>query len=96
MQDFGISIFYLRRLKNSAALENALFFGHGNLPNYQQAELETIIAGRQLLLANDLLTNETADLQANVPRDFRTTLTHLPRDWDFPTSNLVKYAHVVF
>ena len=73
MQDFWISIFYLRRLKNSAALENALFFGHGNLPNYQQAELEAIIAGRQLLLANDLLTNETADLQAQAQAYLETS-----------------------
>lgn len=63
LQDFGISFFYLTRFKNSAALENALLEGYGQLPNYTQAELEAIIAGRQLLLANDLLSNETADLQ---------------------------------
>jgi Ser/Thr protein kinase RdoA (MazF antagonist) len=63
LQDFGIGFFYLRRLKNSANLENAMLEGYGHLPNYTQAELEAIIAGRQLLLANDLLTNETADLQ---------------------------------
>lgn len=64
LQDFGISIFYLRRFQNSAELEHGLLTGYGHLPNYNQAELEAIIAGRQLLLANDLLINETAALQA--------------------------------
>jgi Ser/Thr protein kinase RdoA (MazF antagonist) len=64
LQDFGISFFYLRRLKDSAILENAMLKGYGQMPNYSQAELEAIIAGRQLLLANDLLINETAKLQA--------------------------------
>ncbi len=73
LQDFGISFFYLRRLKNSAALEDALLEGYGHLPNYTQAELEAIIAGRQLLLANDLLTNETADLQTQVQTYLETS-----------------------
>ncbi len=64
LQDFGISFFYLRRHANNAALEAAMQEGYGQMPNYQQAELEAIIAGRQLLLANDVLINETADLQA--------------------------------
>jgi Ser/Thr protein kinase RdoA (MazF antagonist) len=73
LQDFGISFFYLRRLKDSATLENALLKGYGHLPNYTQAELEAIIAGLQLLLANDLLMNETADLQAQAQTYLETS-----------------------
>ncbi len=73
LQDFGISFFYLRRLKKSAALENALLEGYGHLPNYSQAELEAIVAGRQLLLANDLLINETASLQAQAQKYLEIT-----------------------
>jgi Ser/Thr protein kinase RdoA (MazF antagonist) len=68
LQDFGFSIFYFRSLKNAAELENALFQGYQNLPNYTQAELEAIIAGRQLLLANDLFVIETAELQAQAEK----------------------------
>ena len=73
LQDFGISFFYVRRLENSLALENAMLGGYGHLPNYTQAELEAIIAGRQLLLANDLLINETADLQAQAQTYLETS-----------------------
>lgn len=73
LQDFGISFFYLRRSKNSTQLEEAMLEGYGQMPNYSQAELEAIIAGRQLLLANDLLINENAELQAQAQTYLETS-----------------------
>lgn len=68
MQDLAIAAYYLR---DQTHLEMALLEGYQTLaplPAYIQPEYETILAGRNLVLWNDLLVNTTAELNALLPR----------------------------
>ncbi len=77
MQDLAIAAYYLRP---DAALESALLEGYQSvaaLPVYSSAEYEAIIAGRNLVLLNDLLVNTTAELTALLPRYVPNSITKL-------------------
>jgi Ser/Thr protein kinase RdoA (MazF antagonist) len=77
VQDLAISAYYLR---DNAALEDALLEGyaaHATLPTYASEEYEAIIAGRNLVLLNDLLNNTTAELRAMLPRYMHNSVTKL-------------------
>jgi Ser/Thr protein kinase RdoA (MazF antagonist) len=77
LQDLAIAAYYLRP---DAALESALLEGYqsvATLPDYSSAEFEAIIAGRNLVLLNDLLVSTTAELTALLPRYVPNTVTKL-------------------
>ena len=77
MQDLAIATYYLRP---DAALEAALIEGYQTaapLPVYSSAEYEAMVAGRNLVLLNDLLVNTTAELTALLPRYVPNSLTKL-------------------
>ena len=78
--DLGIAAYYLRPLKRGAALEAALLEGYAAaapLPPCSQADLEAVLAGRNLVLLNDLLTNTTANLRAMLPRYIERSVVSL-------------------
>lgn len=80
--DLAISTFYIRDL--DAQVEEALRAGYAEvapLPGIDPADLEALVAGRQLLLANSLLTSTTADLRAMVPGYLAKTVDRLRR-WE--------------
>lgn len=77
VQDLAIAAYYLRP---RGELEEALLAGYAasaTLPASTDAEYETLIAGRNLVLLNDLLTNTTADIRALLPRYLPNTVTKL-------------------
>lgn len=77
VQDFAIAAYYLRPKRD---LEDALFAGYAQtapLPAFTSQEYETLIAGRGLVLLNDVLTNTTADIRAMLPRYLPNTVTKL-------------------
>ena len=77
VQDLAITAYYLRP---DTALEAALLEGYQSvaaLPVYSSAEFEAIIAGRNLVLLNDLLVVTTADLRAILPRYVHNSITKL-------------------
>lgn len=77
MQDLAISAYYLRPKDE---LEAALLEGYAAvapLPTYAQADYEAILAGRNLVLLNDLLENTTAELRALLPRYVPNSVTKL-------------------
>lgn len=77
LQDLAIAAYYLRP---RAELEEALLEGyaqHASLPTYRQAEYETLLAGRNLVLLNDVLVNATADIRAILPRYMYNTVLKL-------------------
>ncbi len=68
MQDLAIAAYYLR---DYTQLETVFLEGYqlaAPLPQYTQAEYEAILAGRNLVLWNDLLVNTTAQLRAMLPQ----------------------------
>jgi Ser/Thr protein kinase RdoA (MazF antagonist) len=82
VQDLAISVFYLRRLPNGAALEDALLAGYQSiqpLPPFSSSEFEALVAARQYLLANDLLHNENAELQAMSAKYLETSFERLQK-----------------
>lgn len=79
--DLGIATFYLRR--EAAELEPALRAGYASvrpLPEGPPEWLESVLAARQLLLANSLLSSTTATLQAMSSDYLDLTLRRL-RPW---------------
>ena len=77
MQDLAISAYYLRP---RVELETALLDGYASaapLPTYAQADYEAIVAGRSLVLLNDLLENTTADLRDLLARHVPNAVTKL-------------------
>jgi Ser/Thr protein kinase RdoA (MazF antagonist) len=76
-QDLAIAAYYLR---DRDALEAALlegYLGAVPLPPFTSAEYEAVVAGRNLVLLNDLLVNTTADLRALLPRYTANSVTKL-------------------
>ncbi|MEN9923159.1 MAG: hypothetical protein RIS09_673 [Actinomycetota bacterium] len=68
LQDFAISIFYLR---DKPDLERHLFEGYESVkavPVFHQQDLELLLISRQLLLLNDLLTITTAEEKEFIPK----------------------------
>lgn len=64
MQDLAIAAYYLRPKRE---LETALLEGYAaatTLPSYAQHHYEALLAGRNLVLLNDLLEDNMADIQA--------------------------------
>lgn len=62
--DLAISTFYLR--EHTGSVEAALLAGYGEirpLPEVAQADVEALVAARQLLLANGLLCSTTSSLR---------------------------------
>ncbi|QZY29086.1 phosphotransferase enzyme family protein [Nocardioides coralli] len=79
--DLAIATFYLRA--GGAAREAALRAGYAEvapLPDVDPADLEALVAARQLLLANDLLGSSTRDLRA-ASRDYLATSVERLRRW---------------
>ena len=78
--DLAIAAFYLRGA--DPALEAALRAGYAELaplPELEPGDLEALIAGRQLLLANAMLSMSTADRRAPAAADPQTSLGRLGR-----------------
>lgn len=82
--DLAISAFYLRGWSASGdAAEAAMRAGYASvrpLPDVDEATFETLVAGRQLLLGNDLLTTSTASLRAEAAAYAAVTCDRL-RAW---------------
>ncbi|MCH1882183.1 phosphotransferase [Agrococcus sp. ARC_14] len=79
--DLAISAFYLRG--EDPALEAAMRAGYAELaplPEVAHTDFETIVASRQLLLANALLASNTADLRAQAADYLRTSVQRI-RHW---------------
>ncbi len=77
MQDLAIAAYYLR---DQDALEAAMLEGYREvapLPPFTPAEYEAVVAGRNLVLLNDLLVNTTADLRTLLPRYTANSVTKL-------------------
>lgn len=73
--DAAQSVFYFRRSPRRERVEEAFFEGLGWKPEEKgvtRAEFEALVAGRQLLLASDLMSNQTASLAAMAPRYLKT------------------------
>lgn len=68
--DAAQSLFYVRRMPDAPDLEAAFWRGLGTTPEelgMSRAELETLLIGRQILLANDLQNSDNAELRAIAP-----------------------------
>ena len=77
MQDLAIAAYYLRDRDD---LEAALLEGYSSvtpLPEYTNAEYEAVVAGRNLVLVNDLFTSSTAEFRAMLPRYTANSVTKL-------------------
>lgn len=77
MQDLAIAAYYLR---DDDHLEAALIDGYAEiraLPAFSTAQYEAIVASRNLVLLNDVLTIATADMRAIMPRYVANTVTKL-------------------
>jgi hypothetical protein len=75
-----VSAYYLR---DNMRQENALHEGYAAvrpLPRCTADQFESLLAGRNLLLLNDLLTISTADLREMIPRYAHNTVVKL-RNW---------------
>ena len=67
VHDLAISLYYLR---DDDPVETALLDGYASvrpLPEYEQAQLEAVVAARNLVLAGDILLMTTADIRAMAP-----------------------------
>ena len=65
--DLAIALYYLR---DDNPIEQALLDGYTSvrpLPEYEQGQLEAVVAGRNLVLVGDVLTMTTADIRAIAP-----------------------------
>lgn len=78
--DLAISAYYLR---DDQASEQALLAGYASvrpLPSVTPEQFEAMVAGRNLLLVNDLIDQPNADLRAMVPGYVAMSVTRL-RHW---------------
>lgn len=78
--DLAISTFYLRG--EDPALERALREGYAEvarLPEHDVTQFEALVAGRQLLLANAMLSMSTAELRAQAADYAVTSIARLRR-----------------
>ena len=79
--DLAISTFYLR--SGDPEVEDALRAGYRevrNLPDVADEQFEALVAARQLLLANSLLSSSTASLRADAA-DYLDVTVHRLRGW---------------
>ena len=77
VQDLAIAAYYLRP---RAELEEALLSGYAGvaaLPPCSPPDFESLIAGRNLVLLNDLFSTTTAEIRALLPRYLPNTVTKL-------------------
>ncbi|MFC4639829.1 phosphotransferase enzyme family protein [Deinococcus hohokamensis] len=77
VQDLTISAYYLRP---KGGLERALLDGYAEvapLPAFSQVTYETLVAGRGVVLLNDVLVNTTASIRALLPRYVPNAVTKL-------------------
>jgi Ser/Thr protein kinase RdoA (MazF antagonist) len=75
-QDISTNWYYLRSYANNDALETAMLAGYSEIakpPVPNTDVLEALIAGRGLLLLNDLLVIETAEERAYIPKFVATS-----------------------
>lgn len=80
--DLAISLFYLRG-GDGDAVERAVLEGYADvapLPEVDPADLEALVASRQLLLGNDLLGSSTAALRGRA-RDYLVVTVDRLRHW---------------
>ena len=78
--DLAITAYYLR---DSLAIEEAIRAGYASvraLPEVTTAQFEAMVAGRNLLLINDVIEQPNAELQAIVPRYVANSVLRL-RSW---------------
>ena len=76
-QDLAISAYYLR---DDAALEAALLEGYEELrplPEFTPAQYEAMVASRNLVLLNDVVTTTNAEFLAMLPRYMPNSITKL-------------------
>jgi Ser/Thr protein kinase RdoA (MazF antagonist) len=76
-QDLAISAYYLR---DDAALEAALLEGYQELrplPRFTPAQYEAMVASRNLVLLNDVVTTTNAEFLAMLPRYVPNSITKL-------------------
>jgi hypothetical protein len=79
--DLAISTFYLR--SGDPEVEDALRAGYRevrDLPDVTDEQFEALVAARQLLLANSLLSSSTASLRADAA-DYLDVTVHRLRGW---------------
>jgi len=79
--DLAISTFYLR--SGDPEVEDALRAGYRevrDLPDVADEQFEALVAARQLLLANSLLSSSTASLRADAA-DYLDVTVHRLRGW---------------
>lgn len=77
--DLAVATFYLRG-RGAQAVEDALRSGYaerGDLPVVNAAGFEALVASRQLLLANSLITSSTPDFRSMVPEYLERTVHRL-------------------
>ncbi|MFC4426769.1 phosphotransferase enzyme family protein [Deinococcus navajonensis] len=83
VQDLAISAYYLRP---KPELEAALLEGYAAvapLPSFTPATYETLVAGRGVVLLNDVLGNTTASIRAVLPRYVPNAITKLRHFLDY-------------
>ena len=76
-QDLGVAAFYQDA---KPAFLDGLFEGYATvrpLPNVSEDMIHALMAHRNLVLLNDLLGNQTADMRAMLPKYIRRTTTRL-------------------
>jgi Ser/Thr protein kinase RdoA (MazF antagonist) len=79
-QDLTNSWYYLRSRKDSHLFEAAMLAGYSQIaaPPLPKPEiLEAMIAGRALLLANDIISNANSDIRSYTPKFFANTEVRL-------------------
>ncbi|MBR7742401.1 phosphotransferase [Phycicoccus sp. BSK3Z-2] len=78
--DLAVATFYVRDAPSVEEALRAGYAGRAPLPVVDAAAFETLVASRQLLLANSLLTSSTAELRAMAPEYVHRTVERL-RYW---------------
>lgn len=76
-QDIGVAAFYQDA---KPRFMDALYAGYTEIrsvPNVSESALHALLAQRNLILLNDLLANQTAELRAMVPKYIRRSITRL-------------------
>ncbi|MDJ0767824.1 MAG: phosphotransferase [Ilumatobacter sp.] len=77
VQDLAISAYYL---DDDAALRDALLAGYSEirrLPAYEPEQFDALLAGRNLLLLNDVVVSQNADIRAIRERYVTNSITKL-------------------
>lgn len=77
LMDIAQSLYYVRQQEPGLEWEAELWRGYGSGLEVVPEDLEALVAGRQLLLLNDLLGSNTHELRAMIPRYLEVTTQRL-------------------